>query len=335
MEAAAAGRRASEGNGGEDGAAPALPPTADEADAAARLAAEAEAARALEADIAAAEAEAASLVAAAAADDAAADALLGEAERLGGGSSAADASSTPASSLPAAGRLAAAAAWCDEAAALVSALAGVEVECVEADGVSLTLRSSADMCDGGGDREGDGPPRAATYALRLAFATGTDTLVSATLSPPDVDLSGAVAAAVAASAKAAAAGGAATARLPRAPASALVHEALALTSARLRRVELLDEASAAHALASVSAPPGDLTAEAEVVAVLRCGVEARVRIPPLWPRTGGLALVALTPPRSDTDLSAAKAKLEGADLAGGSLCGLLSAAAAACEGVVG
>jgi len=346
VEAAAAGKRASSGEGGgEEGAgaggAPALPPTADEAEAAARLAAEAEAARALEADIAAAEAEAASLAAAAAADDAAADALQGEADRLGRGSggAGADHSSTPAS-LPAAGRLATAAAWCDEAAALVSALAGVEVEAVEADGLALTLRPSADMCDGGGDREGDGPPRAAAYALRLAYAPGSDTLVGANLSPPDVDLSGAVAAAVAAAATAAAGGPAAT--LPRAPASALVHEALALTSARLRRMELVDEASAAHALASVSAPPGDLGAEVDVVAVLRCGVEVRVRIPPLWPRTGaggcgagGLALVSLTPPRSDTDLSAARAKLEAADLGGGSLCGMLSAAAAACEGVVG
>lgn len=343
VEAAAAGKQASTGEEGEGGgsAPPALPPTADEAEAAARLAAEAEAARTLEAQIAAAEAEAASLAAGAAADDAAADALRGEAERLGGGEGdgGGGAAFDAHASAPAAGRLAAAAAWCDEATALVSALAGVELAGVGADGVTLALRPSSDMCDGGGDREGDGPPRSASYELALTFAPGSDTLVGAILSPPDVDLSGAVRAAVAASA-AAAAGGRAAAAQPRAPASALVHEALALTSARLRRMELMGEAGAAHALASVSAPPGDLASEVEVVAVLRCGVEVRVRVPPLWPRTGaggagGLAILSLTPPQSDTDLSAARARLAGGDLAGGSLCGLLSAAAAACEGVVG
>lgn len=353
---------------------------------AAELAAEGQRARELEARIAAAEAEAASLSAAAALEAAEAASLGAEAERMvsegGGGPGPAPSSSAPL--LPSATadeRLAEAAAWCDEAAALMSALSGVRFVGLKpssashaprssGDGgvpssssaptaaLSLSLLASADACDGGGERVAAGPPPSERYSVVLHLgetasgaastpssssglrgdraASSGPTVVAVELHPPHFDVSDVPS--VAAAAAGALAGGVGGAGAP----AAAVAEISARASARLKRLELLEEAAAAFAvttpLSSLSNPSSNAS---ELVAVLSCGVEATVSVPRAWPRGAGgggerLRLTRLAAPRSDADLSPALALLAAREreLGEGSVCALLAAASAACEGVV-
>jgi len=362
--------------------------TTANAPAAAELAAEDQRARELEARIAAAEAEAASLSAAAASEAAEAASLGAEAERMvseeGGGSSVPSSSSS--SILPSATadeRLAEAATWCDEAAALMSALSGVRFVDLKPSSSSaslasskkngngnnptaaltLSLLASADACDGGGERVAAGPPPSERYSLVLhlgemassstSSSTSTSsnsnpnsspnsngpTVVSVELRPPHFDVSDIPA--VAAAAAGALAGGVGGAGAP----AAAVAEVSARASARLKRLELLEEAAAAFAITtplSSLANPTSSASSSELVAVLSCGVEATVSVPRSWPRSCGndqqqrLRLTKLAAPRSDADLSPALASLREREreLGEGSVCALLAAASAACEGII-
>lgn len=364
---------------------------------AAELAAEDQRARELETRIAAAEAEAASLSAAAASEAAEAASLAAEAGRMsaeGRGRGESEASSSSSSvllpSATADERLAEAAAWCDEAAALMSALSGVRFVGLKPSSLpsrssagsslpssrgsnsaggapssssptaalTLSLLASADACDGGGERVAAGPPPSERYSVVLhlgetstssssASASGADgasnvgpTVVAVELHPLHFDVSDVPA--VAAAAAGALAGGVGGAGAP----AAAVAEISARASARLKRLELLEEAAAAFAvttpLSSLSNPSSNANAS-ELVAVLSCGVEATVSVPRTWPRAVGgggngerLRLLRLAAPRSDADLSPALAELASreSELGEGSVCALLAAASAACEGVV-
>lgn len=345
---------------------------------AAEFAAEDLRARELEARIAAAEAEAASLNAAAASEAAEAASLGAEAERMVSEERGGDDSSLPSSSsasmlLPSATadeRLAEATAWCDEAAALMSALSGVrfvglrpssssstssskknkDSSVPSTAALTLSLLASADACDGGGERVAAGPPPSERYSVVLHLGEpvgssagsgprsssgggGGPAVLAVELRPQHFDVSDVPA--VAAAAAGALAGGVGGAGAPA------VAEVSARAAARLKRLELLEEAAAAFA---VTAPLSGLSsgsdsgAASELVAVLSCGVEATVSVPRAWPRAGGggLRLARLAAPRSDADLSPALASLAAREreLGEGSVCALLAAASAACEGVV-